>query len=166
MKETKLNKKEIQLLKNNLQIYKNRLIMYLVFTGIFLLFLVAIDLIGIFQGTSLFGRNKIYLLIPLIITVLLILFYLFRTRFLRKDINKKFKISEMLEVTNKHNERYGTFTTSNYLAAGSSVIYIVKFGDLTYVVSEDEYDKIKLGDILTVHYCKRSNIILGISPPP
>ncbi len=163
MKEVKLNNDNVQLLKNNLRVYKERLVMYLVFTGMFLILLLIIDSIEFFQETAMFGTKKLYLLIPIAMTVALHLFYLFKTRHLRKDIHLKYKVSEELKVTDKHTERYGTYSTGNYIAAGSSVIYVVQFGKLTYTINKEVYDKINIEDVLTVDYGKNSNVVFEVN---
>lgn len=158
-----LNQQDFEKLKEILAPYKSNQILINTIIIILLGFSILIFYSGFLQKTILIK----YLVIVISISIFCFLsnyyFYLIKTRKYKRDINSKKKIIKIIKIKNKGIENFGTFTSNNYLAVGSSISYYFASDQYKWLVCKEIYDKINIGDLIEVEVTLFSDVVINIT---
>ena len=145
--------------------YRNTMTMVLTMIGFLSLFIAGIYLIGIFEDRLVFKNLKIHWTFPLVFLLITFLWYLVKVKPIYSALNRGTKITEEFTVESKGSEKYGTYSTGNYLASGSSDRFYLNLGDSKYYCSKKEFDTFKSGDKVKVAVSQESKFIISIEMP-
>jgi len=145
--------------------YRDSMTIGMTMSGIVSLLLVGVFYIDIFEDSLLFRKLQIHWTFPVVFITISYLWYRLKVRNINLDLKYGTKKSEEFVVESKGSEKYGTYSTGNYFASGSSVRYYLKFGDFKYNCSNEEFERFKKGDKINVAVSRKSNIVLSIEMP-
>ena len=165
MQIERLNEKDKEKLNEFKIPFRNSRTISLTMICLLSLLIVGIYFIGIFKDSFLFNELKMHWTFPLVFSVITLLWYLVKVKAINSDLKTGTKRIEEYNVESKGSEKYGTYSTGNYFASGSSDRPYLVLGDNKYYCSKEEFDTLKIGDKVNVAMTQNSNIIISIEMP-
>ncbi|MCW3785847.1 hypothetical protein OM075_05180 [Marinilabiliaceae bacterium AAT] len=159
----KLSAKEINYIHRHIIPYRDNLILSLIVSFFILLIVLGINASGFYADSKMFSIIK-WSLSPLLITIALIV-YVVKIKSIRKDLKIGTKYFIISKIDSKANEKYGTYSSGNYLANGSSNRMCLIFDEYKYYCSNDEYLNFNIGDKINAYVAPLSKIVLSIDKP-
>ena len=165
MKIERLNEIDREKLNDLKFTYRNSMTMGMTMIGMVSLLIVGVFYIDIFEESLLFRKLQIQWTFPLVFGTITYLWYRLKVKTINLDLKYETKTIEESVVESKGTEKYGTYSTGNHFASGSSNRFYLKFGAFKYNCSKEEFENIKIGDKLNVAISQNAKIVLMIEMP-
>ncbi|WP_075603990.1 hypothetical protein [Saccharicrinis aurantiacus] len=153
---------DIQTLNDFKKPYRDSMTISVTMIGILSLLIAGVFFIDIYEESFLFRMLQIQWTFPVVFTTIAYLWYKLKVRTINVDLKSGTKRIEEFVVESKGTEKYGTYSTGNYFASGSSNRHYLKFGAFKYNCSKEEFENFKIGDKLKVAISHKASIILMI----